>query len=399
MPNHGLDAQIQVYTSGNRVPEGAVQEGRLPEGRWPVSVEEWRDRARAVLADGPWGYVEGGAGAEDTMRANREAFYRWRLRPRMLRNVERRTLEIDLFGRRLPAPILLAPVGVQSIVHPDAERAPARAAAAAGIPFVNSTVSSVTLEEVAACMGDAPKWFQLYPARNRDVMASMIERAQAAGYEALVVTLDTTMLGWRERDLKLGYLPFLQAEGVANYFSDPAFRALLPKPPEEDPQSAVLTFLAVYVNPAFTWEDLKFIRERTRVPLLLKGITHPDDAVRALDYGVDGIVVSNHGGRQVDGAVAALDALPEVCAAVGGRVPVLFDSGVRRAADVLKALALGARAVLIGRPYLYAMAVAGEAGVRMVIRNLMAELDLTLGLCGLSSIAEVDRGLVTEARA
>jgi lactate 2-monooxygenase len=398
MANHGLDTQIAIYRGGNRVPAGALPPERLPDGRWPVSVEEWRERARATLADGPWGYVEGGAGAEDTMRANREAFQRWRLRPRVLRDVERRSLEVELFGRRLPAPLILAPVGVQSIVHPDAERAPARAAAAAGIPFVNSTVSSLPLEEVAACMGGAPKWFQLYPARNRDVMASMIERAQAAGYEALVVTLDTTMLGWRERDLRLGYLPFLEAAGVANYFTDPAFRALLPRPPAEDPQAAVLTFLAVYVNPGFTWDDLAFIRQRTRVPLLLKGITHADDAARAVAEGVDGIIVSNHGGRQVDGAVAALDALPEVCAVVAGRVPVLFDSGVRRAADVLKALALGARAVLVGRPYIYALAVAGEAGVGLVIRNLMAELDLTLGLCGLASVQDVDRDLVREVR-
>lgn len=398
MPNHGLDVQTEIYLGGNRVPAGVAPDGAFPDGRWPVSVHEWRDRAREQLADGPWGYVEGAAGAEDTARANRRAFRRWRLRPRMLNDVSERDISVELFGRRLPFPFLLAPVGVQSIVHRDAELAPALAAKAAGVPFVLSTVSSHPLEKVAEAMGDAPRWFQLYPARNMDVMASMIGRAERAGYEALVVTLDTTMLGWRERDLRLGYLPFLQGEGLANYLTDPAFRALLPKPPEEDPQAAVVQFLSVYVNPGFTWKDLGFIRERWKRPLLVKGITHPDDASEAVARGVDGIIVSNHGGRQVDGAVAALDALPGVVAAVAGRVPVLFDSGVRRGADVLKAIALGARAVGIGRPYLYAMAVAGEAGVRRFLRNLSADVDLTLGLAGRRTLAEVDASMVEEAR-
>jgi lactate 2-monooxygenase len=328
------------------------------------------------------------------MRANCEAFYRWRIRPRLLRDVSDRDLTVTLFGTTLPAPFLLAPVGVQSIIHPDADRAPARAATRTGIPLVLSTVSSVTIEGVAATMGDAPRWFQLYPGRDRAVIASMLKRAERAGYSAVVVTLDTPILGWRERDLRLAYLPFLQGQGLANYLSDPVFRSRLAVPPEENMQAAIMDWLFIVGDPALTWSDLELMRAQTRLPLLLKGITHPDDARLALEHGVDGLIVSTHGGRQVDGAVAALDALPAVCDAVQGKIPVLMDSGIRRGADVVKAIALGARAVLLGRPYLYAMAVAGEAGVEQVIRNLMAEIDLQLALSGCRSVQEADRSLV-----
>jgi lactate 2-monooxygenase len=384
MPNYGQEAQLAVY--GNPQPPA--------DERLPFAVEEWEQRARAVLADGPFGYLAGGAGAGDTMRANRDAFYKWRIWPRMLRDIGDRDLRIEILGMSLPAPFLRAPIGVLGIAHPDGERAPARAAALTGIPLILSTVSSVTLEEVAGLMGGAPRWFQLYPGTNRDVMSSMLRRAEAAGYSAVVVTLDTTMLGWREVDLQQAYLPFVQGQGLANYFSDPAFRAALPRPPEADPRSAILYFLSIFVNPRFSWPDIDFLRTQTRLPILLKGILHPADAALALDHGVDGIIVSNHGGRQVDGATAALDALPLVAEAVAGRVPVLMDSGIRRAADVLKARALGATAVLLGRPYAYALAAAGEAGVRQVIRNLLAEIDLELALSGRRSLAEVDRSLL-----
>ncbi|WP_284347952.1 alpha-hydroxy-acid oxidizing protein [Roseisolibacter agri] len=384
---HGLAMQLQAYDPA-----------RAAEPLPPVSPEEWERRAREVLADGPFGYVAGGAGAEDTMRANRAAFARRSLVPRMLRDVSRRDLGVELLGHRLPAPVVLAPIGVLGILHAEGELAPARAAAAEGVPFVLSTVSSVPMEQVAAAMdgvrAGAPRWFQLYPARSRDVMASLVARAERAGYTAVVVTLDTTMLGWRETDLRNRYLPFLQGQGLANYLSDPAFRALLPVPPEQDPRAAVQAFLGTYVHPGFSWDDLAFVRASTRLPLLLKGILHPDDARRALDAGVDGVIVSNHGGRQVDGAIGALDALPAVVEAVGTRAPVLMDSGIRRGADVLKALALGARAVGFGRPYAYALAAAGEAGVRHALRCLLADLDLALGLCGQASVADVDASLL-----
>ncbi len=384
---YGLAMQLQAYDPA-----------RAAEPLLPVAPEEWERRARETLADGPFGYVAGGAGAEDTVRANRAAFARRALVPRMLRDVARRDLGVDLLGHRLPAPVVLAPIGVLGILHAEGELAPARAAAAESVPFVLSTVSSVTMEQVAAAMdgvrAGAPRWFQLYPARSRDVMASLVARAERSGYTAVVVTLDTTMLGWRETDLRNRYLPFLQGQGLANYLSDPAFRALLPAPPEQDPRAAVQAFLGTYVHPGFSWDDLAFVRASTRLPLLLKGIVHPDDARRALDAGADGVIVSNHGGRQVDGAIGALDALPAVVEAVAGRAPVLMDSGIRRGADVLKALALGARAVGFGRPYAYALAVAGEAGVRHALRCLLADLDLALGLCGQASVADVDATLL-----
>jgi lactate 2-monooxygenase len=390
MVNYGTEAQFEEY-------QGMLSPSSRAD-RLPISFEEWEKRAREKLEDGPYDYVAGGAGAEDTMRANRQAFERWRIRPRMLRDVSDRDWSVQLFGQTFRSPVILAPVGVQSIVHPDAELASARAAAAMGVLYITSTASSRPMEEVAAAMGNAPRWFQLYWGKDRDVTASMLRRAEASGYSAVVVTLDTTMLSWREQDLRNAYLPFLVGEGIANYTSDPAFRSRLPKPPEEDKMAAVIQFLQIFSNNSLTWKDLAFLREHTSLPILLKGILHPDDAALALEHGVDGIIVSNHGGRQVDGAVAALDALPEICDVVRGRVPVLMDSGIRRGADVVKALALGATAVLVGRPYMYGLAVAGEAGVKRVIRNLIADFDLTMALSGIKSVAELDRSVLEEAR-
>jgi isopentenyl diphosphate isomerase/L-lactate dehydrogenase-like FMN-dependent dehydrogenase len=268
----------------------------------------------------------------------------------------------------------------------------ARAAASIGMPFILSTASSKTMEEVAQAAdaaGKAPRWYQLYWGRDPELTASFLSRAEKAGYSAIVVTLDTSILSWRERDIALAYLPFLLGEGIANYLSDPVFRASLPQPPEENPQAAVMRFVQVFSNPTLTWDDLKFLRERTSLPLLLKGILHPEDANRALDAGAAGIIVSNHGGRQVDGAIPALDALPGVVAAVRGRAPVLFDSGIRRGADIFRAVALGAQAVLLGRPYMWGLTLGGEAGVRDVVLNTLADLDLTLALSGYTSCAQL----------
>jgi isopentenyl diphosphate isomerase/L-lactate dehydrogenase-like FMN-dependent dehydrogenase len=278
--------------------------------------------------------------------------------------------------------VLLAPVGVQSIVHPDAELASARAAAELRLPFILSTASSHSIEQVAEAMGDAPRWFQLYWPRDRELATSFLERAGAAGYRAIVVTLDTWLLAWRPRDLSLAYLPFLKGEGIANYLTDPVFRAALAAPPEDDLGPAIGHWAQQFANPSVTWDDLAWLREQTRLPILLKGILHPDDARRAVERGMDGIVVSNHGGRQVDGAVGALDALPGVRDAVPERYPVLLDSGVRTGADVVKALALGADAICLGRPYVWGLSLGGQAGVEHVLRCLLAELDLTLALTG-----------------
>ncbi len=380
----GMQRQLQIYLSGLA--------GEKPP--FPMAIEALEARAREVLRPEAAAYLFGGAGGEETVRANREAFRRWRLVPRMLRGVGRRDLSVELLGRRLPAPVLLAPIGVQGILHPEGELAVARVAAAVGLPFVLSTVSSQPLEAVAEAMGPAPRWFQLYWGRDPELTVSLIRRAEAAGYEALVVTLDTTLLAWREQDLAHAYLPFLQGEGLANYFSDPVFRSRLDEPPEANPTAAILMFARVFSNPDLTWDDLAFLKENTRLPILLKGILHPDDALRAAEAGVAGVIVSNHGGRQVDGAIAALEALPAVVDAVGERLIVLFDSGIRRSADVLKATALGARAVLLGRPYACGLAVGGEAGVRFVLENLLAELDLALGLIGCRSWDEVDRSVL-----
>jgi isopentenyl diphosphate isomerase/L-lactate dehydrogenase-like FMN-dependent dehydrogenase len=302
-----------------------------------------------------------------------------------------------VLGTESPAPILLAPVGVQSIVHDEGETATARAAADAGVPMVLSTASSFTLEEVARASGAGSRWFQLYWPRDPDVTVSLLARARAAGYTTLVVTLDTWLLGWRPRDLDRAYLPFLRRIGIANYLSDPAFLAGLDKPVAEDPVAAVAHWAGMFADPAKTWADLAFVRANWVGPIVLKGILHPDDARRARDAGMDGVVVSNHGGRQLDGAVGALDALPAVADAVGENLTVLFDSGVRTGADILKALALGARAVLIGRPYVYGLALGGAEGVRHVLDCLLAEFDLSMALSGHTRPGELDRSVLTTA--
>ena len=412
---YGRQRQADIYLAGVR-----GQKPRVPQSA--AALE--REAERAMSKEG-FAYIAGGAGLETTMKANRAAFERVRIVPRMLRGPATRELGVELFGRALPTPLLLAPIGVLEMAHRDADVAVARAAGAEGVPMIVSSQASRTLEECAAAMGDAPRWFQLYMSTSDELVRSFVSRAERAGCEAIVLTLDTTMLGWRLRDLDLGYLPFLAGKGIAQYVTDPVFQRLVDEapPPESGPltpaavralwrlaraypgstlanlrsprpRQAVRTFLDVFARPSLDWHDLAVVRDTTKLPLLLKGILHPDDARRALDEGVDGIVVSNHGGRQVDGSIGSLDALPAIVGAVGGRVPVLLDSGIRGGADVFKALALGATAVLIGRPYCYGLAVAGESGVREVIQNFIADLDLTLGLSGCASLAEVGGELI-----
>ena len=351
----------------------------------PIGLEAL---ARERFDPEPFGYVAGSAGTESTARANRLAFDRWRIVPRFLRDVSTRHLSGDILGTHFPAPVALAPVGVQGIVHKEAELAVARAAGSLGLPMVLSTVSTYTLEEVAAT-GAGPKWFQLYWPREREVAASLIARAKAAGYAALVVTLDTFILAWRPRDLSQSYLPFLHRMGLANYESDPAFLAGLEKTPDEDPGGSVLRWMSMFGDPGKTWDDLVWLREQWAGPILLKGVLHPEDATKAADAGIEGVIVSNHGGRQIDGEIASLDALPDIVAAVGDRMTVLLDSGVRTGSDVIKALALGAQAVLVGRPYVYGLGLGGEDGVRHVLRSLLAEFDLSMALSGCASLDDV----------
>jgi lactate 2-monooxygenase len=360
----------------------------------PIDPAALEAAARAKMSPEGFAYIAGGAGREQTMAANRSALERWRIVPRMARDCSRRDLSVKLFGRTLPTPCLTAPIGVLSMAHPEADLAVARAAAAHGWPMIISNQASFPMEQIADCCANAPRWFQLYWGRSDELVASLVRRAEACGCEAIVVTLDTTILGWRPRDLEFGHLPFLKGQGIAQYVSDPVFRKMLPEPPEKNPAAAAFLFTQIYSDPSLSWEKLKSLRRITRLPILLKGIQHPDDAALALQHGFDGIIVSNHGGRQVDGAMGSADQLPRCAERAKGRIPVLFDSGIRSGADVFKALALGADAVCVGRPYAYALAAAGQAGVEALMADVVAELDLTLALAGWTTAAEIGREAV-----
>ena len=423
--------QSEIYRAGISGAKPAV----------PVDSDALEAAARKALSAEAFAYIAGGAGAERTVAANRAEFDRWQVWPRPLRDVATRDLSIEFLGRRRPTPLLLAPLGVMEMADADADLAVARAAASFGVPCTLSNQASFPLEEVAAAAPGGSRLFQLYWSASDDLNASLLRRAEASGCEAIVVTLDTHLLGWRTRDLDLAYLPFTRGMGIAQYTSDPVFQQLVrervrattdaasdrstdgaaadrvritPKTLAAGvkiarkgaaltgaglreslrsplPRAAVETFLDVFSTPALTWDDLAKARTWTALPIILKGIVHPDDASRALDAGLDGVWVSNHGGRQIDRSVPTLAALPDVVDRVGGRVPVVFDSGVRGGADAFIALALGATAVAIGRPYGYGLGIAGETGVREVIRNLLAELDITLGLSGHTAVADIGR--------
>jgi lactate 2-monooxygenase len=388
--NHG-DWQLAIYVSGLSGERPAL----------PMTFAELERRAEAAMPEAIWSYVAGGAGDERTQRANVAAFDRWGVMPRMLAGASQRDLSVELFGARYPTPLMLAPIGVLGICDPDShgDLLTARAAAATGVPMIASTLTQDPMEAVAAELGDTPGWFQLYPPNDDELTESFVRRAEAAGFAAIVVTLDTLTLGWRPRDLALGSFPQLGGLCLANYTSDPVFRARLKAAPEEDPLAAAAVWASIFGNPGLNWDDLTRLRSLTRLPLLLKGICHPDDARRAVDAGVDGIYCSTHGGRQANGGLAALDCLPDVADAVGSRVPVIFDSGVRSGPDVVKALALGASAVAIGRPYAYGLAVGGQPGIEHVLRCLLAELDLTLAIDGYPRVRDLTSEALRRIRA
>jgi L-lactate dehydrogenase (cytochrome) len=380
---HYGDLQTDIYLRG-------LQGERPP---LPITCDAIEQAARQVMTPEAYGYVAGGAGRETTAAANIDALQRWRIQPRMLRDVAERDLTTTVAGTTLSAPVLTAPIGALGIVQPDAEGSVARVASSLGIGTILSTLSNASMEDAAVAAGDGPRWFQLYWPKSRDIALSFVRRAEASGYTAIVLTVDTWTLAWRPRDLESAYLPFLHGAGMGNYFTDPAFRSMLADPPEAGPEAmrtALLTWSQIFQNPALTWDDLAWLVEQTRLPVLVKGIQHSDDALAAVDAGAAGVIVSNHGGRQVDGARASLDSLVEIADAHGDRTEVLFDSGIRSGSDVVVALALGARAVLVGRPWVYGLALGGEDGVRHVLQNLLAELDLTLGLSGYARPADVD---------
>jgi lactate 2-monooxygenase len=413
----GLQRQTEIYLRGVSAIRPSV----------PLDAKGLEREAKRHMRPEAFAYVAGGAGNEQTLAANRAAFDRWRIVPRMLRDVSERDTTVELLGRQLSTPFLLAPIGVLELAHPGADAAVARASRDTGTPMVFSNQASRPMEQVSGVLGDVGHWFQLYWSRSDELVESFLTRAGRCGCEAIVVTLDTTLLGWRPRDLEIAYLPFLRGKGIAQYTSDPVFTRLISEPKESDPdvppspeptpnlaalktlieltraypasflktlvtgrgRAAVQYFTNIYSRPSITWERLPFLRERTDLPIVLKGILHPDDALRAIDAGIDAIVVSNHGGRQVDGAIATLEALPAIAGAVEGRIPILLDSGIRGGADTFKALALGATAVLIGRPYVYGLGIAGYRGVREVIENFTADFELTMALAGCRCIAEI----------
>jgi lactate 2-monooxygenase len=361
--------------------------GVLPS--FPMVYEELERRAAAALPDSVWSYVAGGAGDERTQRANVEAFAGWGLVPRMLVGAEKRDLSCDVLGLRLPAPLFMAPVGVLGIctTNGHGDLATARAAAETGIPMVASTLSADPMEAVAAEFGSTPGMFQLYTPTDRELAESLVARAERAGFRAIVLTLDTWVAGWRPRDLATGNFPQLRGHCLANYTSDPVFRASLSRSPEDDPVGAALRWTEVF-GKSLTWDDLSWLRSLTELPLVLKGLCHPDDVRRARDAGADAIYCSTHGGRQANGGLAALDFLPGVVEAAEG-LPVFFDSGVRSGADVVKALALGATAVGLGRPYVYGLALGGTAGVAHVVRAMLAEADLIMAVDGYPTLGNL----------
>src|SRR4051794_19490490 len=379
------DYQNELYFAGLH--------GVLP--KVPVDFATLERRAEAALPPSVLPYVQGGCGDEHTQEQNVSAFRNWGMTPRMMVDTSVRDLSVELLGMKLSSPLFMSPIGVNGICSQDqhGDLAAARASAATGVPLCQSTLSNDPLEDVRAACGDTPSMFQLYTPKNEELAQSLVGRAEAAGYSAIVVTLDTWVTGWRPRDLNLGNFPQLRGHVLQNYFTDPVFQKLLGHPPENDPMAATLLWTTVF-GKVLTWDDMPWLKSLTSLPIVLKGICHPDDARRAVDTGAAAIYCSNHGGRQANGGIAAIDLLPGVVEAAGD-LPVLFDSGVRSGTDVVKALALGATAVGVGRPYVYGLALNGAEGAAHVLRSLQAEADLLMAVNGWPTIADVRRAGAT----
>jgi lactate 2-monooxygenase len=373
------DYQFEIYAAGLN--------GTLPS--LPMVYAELEARAEKILSPSLLSYVAGGAGDEHTQRANVSAFHQWGLIPRMFAGATNRDLSVELFGLTLPSPLLMAPIGVIGLCAQDGhgDLATAAAAARTGVPMIASTLSVDPMEDVAAQFGDTPGFFSLYTPTDRELAESFVRRAEAAGFKGIIVTLDTWIPAWRPRDLSISNFPQLRGHTLANYTTDPVFRARLGKHPAEDTAATVGLWAQVFRNP-LAWDDLPWLRSLTTLPLILKGLCHPDDVRRAIDAGVDAIYCSNHGGRQANGGLPALNCLPGVIEAADG-TPVMFDSGVRSGADVIKAIALGAAAVGVGRPYAYGLALGGVEGIVHVLRSLLAEADLIMAVDGYPTLADL----------
>lgn len=380
MPHFG-DLQTQIY--------GAGLAGIVPT--LPVDFATLERRAQAALPPHVLTYVQGGCGDEFTQDENARAFRHWGMVPRMMVDTTHRDLSTSLFGLTLSSPVFMAPIGVTGMMTQDqhGDIAAAQASAITGVPLTASTLSNDPLEDVHTACGDTPAFFQLYTPRDRELAESLVSRAEQAGYKAIVVTLDTWVTGWRPRDLNPSNFPQLRGHVLQNYFTDPRFRAMLGgKAPEEDLRTAIGTWGATF-GKVLTWDDMGWLKLITKLPIVLKGICHPEDARRAIDGGADGIYVSNHGGRQANGGIAAIDMLPAVAEAVAGRVPLFFDSGIRSGTDVVKAIALGADMVGIGRPYSYGLALGGAEGCAHVLKCILAEADLLMAVNGWPTLAAV----------
>jgi lactate 2-monooxygenase len=422
-----LDRQRSIYGNG--------LSGRRPV--IPFQADALRKQARAKMTEHAWAYIDGGAGNEDSIAANAAAFSKVAIRPRMMRPNETADFSTSLLGMKLSFPLLLAPIGALDLICRGADGMVARACRDTGVPFIFSNQAGTPMEACAGDMGDTPRWFQLYWSKSDDLVLSFVRRAEACGCRAIVLTVDTTLLGWRTRDLALGYLPFLRGMGIAQYTSDPVFMDLLrtarsgapvditaaaaqaPRPPitlttianllrqkshhpgglwknlfSKKPLEAVRLFINIYSNPALSWDKLVWLRGQTQLPILIKGILCAEDAIQAAACGADGIIVSNHGGRQVDGAIPSLDALRPIRKALPRPFTLILDSGIRSGSDIFKALALGADAVLLGRPYAYGLGIKRQEGVKDVIMNLVNDFELTARLAGCRNLGEIDEGLL-----
>ncbi|SEO14214.1 FMN-dependent dehydrogenase, includes L-lactate dehydrogenase and type II isopentenyl diphosphate isomerase [Amphibacillus marinus] len=359
----------------------------------PFSFHDWEELAQQELDPGAFGYIQSGSGNETTLRHNEQAFEKWSIIPRVLADVSAQDPTVKLFSREHQVPILLAPVGFQGIVHPEGERASASSASENGFPFITSTVSSVSIEGIAKLMNDVPYYFQLYWPNDHDVAVSFIKRAEQAQYAGIVVTVDTPFLGWRERDLSNHYFPMQTGAGIENFVSDQVFQAKYNSDQSLTKADFIKTIQSILFKQNLTWRQIEWLKEQTQLPIILKGVLHPEDARRAAALGVDGLIVSNHGGRQLDGVISGLDALPEIVTAVGNELTILMDGGVRRGADIIKALALGADAVLLGRPYVYGL-VKGQRGVTAVLTNLKKDFVTGLAISGVTSPSELNSAII-----
>ncbi|TGJ84128.1 hypothetical protein E0Z10_g4632 [Xylaria hypoxylon] len=388
LPSAFGDYITEIYTRG-------MVQASLP----PLTTDpnKLRLQAKKVMREDAYNYIAGGAGEGATMDANRLAFRQWKIVPRMMRPNAPRDLKVTLFGEQYDCPVLVAPVGAQEVYHKEKDIGTATACAELNVPFVMSTLATSSIQEIVAAGGDHPRWFQLYWPMDDEITASILKTVKAAGFKVLVITVDTARMAWRPADLDTAFVPFITGLGNGVGFSDPVFRRKFAErsdgaTPEEAPVQAASYWLGeAFSGDSYPWERLEVIKKHWDGPIVLKGIQHPDDAVLAVQHGVSGIVVSNHGGRQIDGAVGSLDMLPEIVEAVGDKTTILFDSGIRTGADIVKALALGAKAVLVGRPVMYGLGIAGKVGAKHVLASLLADFDGTMGLAGVKHVADLSR--------